>query len=319
MSSAEVIEQLRRELAQAKEDKKQAEERANQAEERVNQAKQNTTLHEYIEACHTYFSTGISIQEDKYCLKPKSRRVSTYQSKLLDLLLSSRVTRSQTSMNRLEQFRPELESARPDDLPSNPDGEFRGRETPFSTRGTRGTSSESSRETSPADRSIEGGENWPYCTQACLLGLRQGEKLDQNCPNISLHRNEKDRNESHLIDRKTLLNLLRDQLGEDLDDYCHDLGIRGARGALFRVSLRSYGYTMVAKGTVAASVRYLRHEYRVYKRLRALQGACVPVCLGNIDLINPYYYLPDIDIIYMMFLAWVGEPSKVVGDGRVEE
>ena len=118
------------------------------------------------------------------------------------------------------------------------------------------------------------------------------------------------------MDRDTLLRLLREQLGEDLDDDCHDLDIQGARGALFRVTLRPYGYTMVAKGTVAAFVPALRYECKVYERLWELQGKCVPVCLGNIDMIHPYYYDLDVDIIHMMFLAWAGKPWTDIEAGE---
>lgn len=130
--------------------------------------------------------------------------------------------------------------------------------------------------------------------------------LDPNCPNISLHSDNIDINDYHPVNRKTLLALFKHQFSKDLDHDCHPLDIQGARGALFRVCLRPYGYTMVAKGTVAESIRHLRHEWQVYERLRKLQGVCVPVCLGNIDLVDPYYYDLGVDIVHMTFLAWAG-------------
>ena len=34
----------------------------------------------------------------------------------------------------------------------------------------------------------------------------------------------------------------------------------------------------------------LRNEHQMYNQLQSLQGICIPVCLGIIDLIKPYYY-----------------------------
>jgi hypothetical protein len=48
---------------------------------------------------------------------------------------------------------------------------------------------------------------------------------------------------------------------------CEPLGKQGARGALFKITLASHGYTFVGKGTVEAFVPDLRHEGQVYERL----------------------------------------------------
>ncbi|KAI9767945.1 MAG: hypothetical protein M1839_004309 [Geoglossum umbratile] len=96
------------------------------------------------------------------------------------------------------------------------------------------------------------------------------------------------------------------QLQSTRDEYCDPLGRQGARGALFRVTLASYGYTMVAKGTVPVFADKLQRERRVYHQLRPLQGVCVPVCLGNIDLVYPYYYDVKAHIVHMMFKSWAG-------------
>ena len=74
-----------------------------------------------------------------------------------------------------------------------------------------------------------------------------------------------------------------------------------------KVTLASHGYTVVAKGTVLAFVNDLRHEFQVYQCLEPIQGFCVPVCLGIIDLANPYYYDMGVRIIHMMFLSWAGD------------
>jgi tRNA A-37 threonylcarbamoyl transferase component Bud32 len=126
-------------------------------------------------------------------------------------------------------------------------------------------------------------------------------------PNVSKHRGERRECSQHRLDRQTFLALLRQQLKLNRDDDCYPLGMQGARSTLFKVTLTSYGYTVAAKGTVAAFVKDLQHECEVYRRLRTIQGICVPVCLGSIDLVHPYYYDIGVLIVHMMILSWAGE------------
>jgi hypothetical protein len=112
---------------------------------------------------------------------------------------------------------------------------------------------------------------------------------------------------SMLLASSAFLHLMRHQLARDRDTNCEPLYIQGARGALFKLTLTSHGYTVVAKGTISALIPYLRHEATVYKRLRFLQGVHVPVCLGAIDPVRPYYYSGS-QIVHMLFLSWGGIP-----------
>ena len=98
---------------------------------------------------------------------------------------------------------------------------------------------------------------------------------------------------------------MRSQLARDRDSNCEPLYIRGARGSLFKLALAFHGYTVAAKGTISTLIPYLRHEATVYKRLRSLQGVCIPVCLGTIDLVRPYYNNGS-RIVHMLFLSWGG-------------
>ncbi|KAI9828987.1 MAG: hypothetical protein M1832_000010 [Thelocarpon impressellum] len=111
----------------------------------------------------------------------------------------------------------------------------------------------------------------------------------------------------HQIDLESFLERLRQQLERTLDSDCEPMGMDGARGALFRVTMVSHGYTLVAKGTVEVFVTDLRHEEAVYRRLEALQGVHVPVCLGSIGLTYPYYYEIGVRIVHMMLLSWAGQ------------
>jgi hypothetical protein len=144
-----------------------------------------------------------------------------------------------------------------------------------------------------------------YCTQGCLLGLVRGNDLDENCPNVSLHRQGGD-GVGHAIDVGTFARLIQTQLKEalHLDQDCEPLGIQGARGALFKVTLAAYGYTVVGKGTVKAFMPDLLHEGKIYQRLTRLQGTAVPVYLENINLIEWYYPDVRVRILHMLLMSW---------------
>ncbi|MCJ1267059.1 hypothetical protein MMC22_006944 [Lobaria immixta] len=152
--------------------------------------------------------------------------------------------------------------------------------------------------------SSDGNRQRQYCTQTCLLGIAQKSSLDQKCPNVSLHRTH---GRQHAIDLQEFLILVRDQLAENLDRDCEPLGLQGARGALFKITLTSYGYVFVGKGTVQAFVPDLMHEGRVYQQLKDLQGTAVPVCLGNIDLVDCYYLDVGVRILHMLLMSWGGQ------------
>ena len=148
---------------------------------------------------------------------------------------------------------------------------------------------------------------YSYCTQRCLQGLARGGPLDQRCPNVSKHCEEGYQGNRHELSCEEFSTLLEKQLRRSRgEDFC-PLGIQGARGALFKVTLMPYNYTVVAKGTVRPYVRYLRHEAEVYRRLAALQGDCVPVFLGSLDLQYEFYYDAAVRIVHMMLLSWSGE------------
>ncbi|KAK7178003.1 hypothetical protein PSPO01_15953 [Paraphaeosphaeria sporulosa] len=82
----------------------------------------------------------------------------------------------------------------------------------------------------------------------------------------------------------------------------------GACGVLFRIRLRSHGYTVAAKCTPAYFVHHLRRKASIYERLRPSQGIHVPVHLGNIDLDTPYFYEGIVEIVHMVFLSFGGHP-----------
>lgn len=187
------------------------------------------------------------------------------------------------------------EESPPLNTPTRPQGRIRGKQ---------------SQRTHPPRRdnpSSSGGHKRSFCTQLCLQGLAQGRPLDPHCPNVAEHRGKGPQGDRHPLTCENFRRLLDEQLRRSRGDACQPLGKQGARGALFKITLVSHGYTVVAKGTVLAFVADLRHEGQVYQRLRKAQGSYIPVCLGNIDLEKPYYYDAGICIMHFLLLSWSGE------------
>lgn len=142
----------------------------------------------------------------------------------------------------------------------------------------------------------------PFCSQQCLLGLALGKDIDRSCPNVGYH------GQKH-IDRLEFLHLIREQLAVDRgrDADCLPLHRCGSRGSLFKLRLSSHGYTLVAKGMEGLDLAHLQHENEIYDRLLEIQSIYVPVCLGSIDLILPYYH--DCGVYkHFLFLGWAGRP-----------
>ena len=97
-----------------------------------------------------------------------------------------------------------------------------------------------------------------FCTQACLNGLRTSGLLDPHCPNVLLHLGRQPDAPStqahyapHPLSNQEFLNKAQEQLSVSLVDDWEALdkfGMYGAVGALFKFTLRDYGYTLMAKG-----------------------------------------------------------------------
>ncbi|KND87151.1 hypothetical protein TOPH_08191 [Tolypocladium ophioglossoides CBS 100239] len=145
----------------------------------------------------------------------------------------------------------------------------------------------------------------PFCTHKCLLGLAYGGRLDKTCPNAQDH------GKNHL-DRREFLRLVRAQLASDRGANADAIamGRTGAVGSTVKVRLSSHGYTLVAKGMERHNVDRLQHENKVYEHLRSLQGKKVPVCLGTLDLVLPYYHDGGV-YTHFLFLSWAGWPVWV--------
>ncbi|KAH8708410.1 hypothetical protein GQ44DRAFT_628179 [Phaeosphaeriaceae sp. PMI808] len=185
----------------------------------------------------------------------------------------------------------------PSDEEPDPDTPSRQRRSPRDLSRAQTTAGSLSSRNSP-----QGAQSGQYCTQNCLRGLVEGGPLDMRCPNVRVHGKS-----YHQIDRPTFLARIRQQLSGDLDTDCKPVSLPGACGVLFRVRLKSHGYTVAAKCTPIDFVHRLKREATVYDLLRPIQGIYVPIHLGNIDLETPYYYEGICELVYMMFLSFGGE------------
>lgn len=145
-----------------------------------------------------------------------------------------------------------------------------------------------------------------YCTQRCLLGLRDGGALDFGCPNVSDHRRGEE-TERHEITLAEMVRALQRQLDEDVDS-CEPFGVCGRAGAPFKLRCSLYGYTVVGKGTTAELWSRVSREAGFYQILRGVQGSAVPVFLGSIDMAQTYHLHGAGDIRHMLLMSWGGEP-----------
>ncbi|KFZ01138.1 hypothetical protein V500_00875 [Pseudogymnoascus sp. VKM F-4518 (FW-2643)] len=139
-----------------------------------------------------------------------------------------------------------------------------------------------------------------FCTPNCLMGMLNDGELDQQCPNVEEHGQSR-----HQLNRYTFMRHIRELLRDQLD-YCEEMNVHGARGALFKVKLPGFGYTVAAKGTGIECVEDLMHESTIYHRLLPLQGKCVSVHLGDTKVDSILYYAGAVRIVYMMFLSFGG-------------
>ncbi|KAH0538831.1 hypothetical protein FGG08_004607 [Glutinoglossum americanum] len=216
---------------------------------------------------------------------------------------------------RRHSCKPHPEGRGSEGSPEPPDDEDARRDvgSPFAARG--GTGGGSVGAGAPEG---SGGGQWrerPYCTPDCLRGLACSGFLDAQCPNFGLHSATlaSHHNPStllpHPLTRKQFLALLQTQLAHSLDRHVYPLGTQGACGVIFKITLASHGYTLVAKATTAALLPDLVHESRMYARLKPLQGNVVPVCLGTVTLKeHPYYYDVGVQLVHMLLLSWGGRP-----------
>ncbi|KAI4134372.1 MAG: hypothetical protein LQ341_006032 [Variospora aurantia] len=238
-----------------------------------------------------------------------SPKHSPFYGRLGPLLRSSPAyTRSRGLVAKLAQpgCKPAHETASNDDDDSfgGPSSRpYQGAYTPTKTGAARQAER---RERESKVTSSKGQQQRPYCTQTCLLGIARRSSIDQKCPNAALHpRSPRKQGSVHLLTKQMFCELVRLQLATTMDKDIKDLHLQGARSMVFYITLATYGYTFIGKGTIDVFIPDLMHEASMYRRLRTLQGRSIPVHLGNIDLVYPWYEF-DVTVIHMLLISYGG-------------
>ncbi|KAK9478419.1 hypothetical protein V1514DRAFT_342872 [Lipomyces japonicus] len=101
--------------------------------------------------------------------------------------------------------------------------------------------------------SNDGQDGAKFCTQRCMLGLQQGDVLDEHCPNVKLRR-QGGNGIRHGINASEMLEILKSQLDNDIDidiDSCEVLSGFGSFEVLFKLTCAEYKYTVVGKGSTS--------------------------------------------------------------------
>lgn len=153
-----------------------------------------------------------------------------------------------------------------------------------------------------------------FCTQRCLLGLRQGGRLDDACSNVSLHR-QGPGGDQHRINAAQLVQMLKRQLDRDPNHYCRPMGSCGSYGAPFKITCATYGYTILGKGTTSWIWEEVSREVEIYRILQRVQGSAVPVFLGTIDMAHIYFLHGAGRIQHMLLIGWAGKKLHSVDAG----
>lgn len=157
-----------------------------------------------------------------------------------------------------------------------------------------------------------------YCTQKCLLGLKHGDLLDEECPNYSSHCGfGRVKDSSHPLNDNSFTFLIQKQLGTDQSLFCHQptVSVKGHHAEFFKITLAGFGYTFCAKGVAVSDQHRLMNEYIMYQSMEDLQGICVPVCLGLFALQRPFgsQNISGLKITHVLLMSNAG--ASVEEDG----
>ena len=157
----------------------------------------------------------------------------------------------------------------------------------------------------------------PYCTQACLLDLANGQPLDTKCPNVALHRAARIQHgahaardvDGHALTAASLRARLVDQIAANINKDCQSmmkLYLAGRYAVLFKLAVTGFGYTFVGKSVLDTMRPMLEQEVEVYRAVEHLQGRIVPVCLGLLDLVKPIPLHNCQEVVHMLLLSYAG-------------
>lgn len=155
-----------------------------------------------------------------------------------------------------------------------------------------------------------------YCTQKCLLGLRYGDMLDEQCPNFARHcvlgaiHGSSHHDASHPLNYDLFTFLIQNQLRIDQVLFCQQptVSVKGHHAEFFKITLAGFGYTFCTKGVALSDQHRLMNEYIMYQRMKAIQGVCVPVCLGLFALQVPFgsHNISGLEITHVLLMSNAG-------------
>ncbi|KAG8532851.1 uncharacterized protein KY384_002729 [Bacidia gigantensis] len=165
-----------------------------------------------------------------------------------------------------------------------------------------------------------------WCTQKCLLGLKSGTKLDPDFPNVKSHRWDL-RNENHPLCRHTFRSILQAVLRAHPDKIWTPLKLGEkpgkltacAKNTMFRITLPLFNYVLIAKAN-AEETPLMAQEFRIYRRLRFLQGVRIPVTLGLISTPDerPHTY-DESSFRCITLLSYVGKGVSIENEAEYAE
>ncbi|GKZ22428.1 hypothetical protein AbraIFM66951_004649 [Aspergillus brasiliensis] len=144
----------------------------------------------------------------------------------------------------------------------------------------------------------------PFCTQRCLLSLKENKKLDDKCPNFALHQ-QGSGTAHHPTTAQGLVKLIKQEIEKCLDGI-EPMGHAGSSGVPLKITCAKYGYTLVGKGTTCFLWPQLEREADVYEMLAPLQGYDVSVFLGKINMKQTYDLHGVGKIRHMLVMGWGG-------------
>ncbi|KAF7590999.1 hypothetical protein BBP40_002141 [Aspergillus hancockii] len=167
------------------------------------------------------------------------------------------------------------------------------------------------------NRSSQYQHSAQFCTQQCLLGLQQGGQLDDHCPNVMLHR-QSGTSSRHLIDTKSLVQQIKQQLDQNLDRNCTPMGGCGASGAPFKITCTAYGYTVVGKGTTSYLWNEVKREADIYRprstSYTELGGSVI--CYLWLGVVNPLKKIRSLGVLHQDLrpenMLWNAELGRIL-------
>lgn len=129
-----------------------------------------------------------------------------------------------------------------------------------------------------------------FCTQTCIQSLMSGPDqqrppADTTCPNHADHQHDIGLTGTQLCQR------LRAQLTMRISDAppyfslgYEFLNFTSGHTQIMKLRLGSSGHVLLAKAFMPSDLGVMRREARFYAHLRHLQGDCVPICVGTIEM-----------------------------------